>query len=163
MGSPDHRSLPNLLSDREDRLVELLAAGTEADIAFALSGYPAETSAYHLLSTPRISRAIEWRMKQAIKTVLAPRALRYLSDALDDEAISPRIRAAIARDLIEKAGIIAPRAAIQEQSQKTLAEMSPGELADIVSKLETELASRAKDVSAPNAPAVDGHVAAIEH
>lgn len=153
------RNLPNVLSEREDKFVELVAGGMKHELAYEVSGYREDQgAASNLASTPRIARAIEWRMRSALRTRIAPKALKILETIADDETISPKLRAAVAKDLIEKAGIIAPRAAVQEQSQKTLAEMSPGELADIVSKLETELAGRAKDVSAPNAPVSDSEV-----
>jgi hypothetical protein len=142
------------LTAREDEFVELMCEGLSPGDAASGAGYPAR-SYIDLLQSPRITRRIEWRMRSVIRNDLAPKAIRLLGRLVDDEAAPARVRVQAARFILDRAGYVPPKAADVEVNDKSIAAMPADELSALVNKLEGELASRAKDVSAPNAAVHD--------
>lgn len=140
--------------ERQRKFIECLATGAGLDLSAAAAGYePFE--AQTLLQTPRISRLVELRVRSALQNDYAPRAIKFLADLADDAKAPLKERRQAAQFVLERAGYVAPRAQIQEAAEKSISAMSAEELASLVEKLEQERASRAKDVSAPNAQAMD--------
>ena len=145
---------PAKLDERQQKFVECLATGMGLALSSAAAGYdPLEAQA--LLQTPRISRLVELRVRSALHNDYAPKAMAFLAELASDKAAPLKERRQAAQFVLERAGYVAPRAQIQEAAEKSISAMSAEELASLVEKLEQERASRAKDVSAPNAQALD--------
>lgn len=146
------------LTNSQETFVELLAAGVGRDLAAAGAGY-GQCAAYSMLNTPAVTQAIARRMRATLQNDAAPLAIKVLMQLTRDETVHAAIRRSAARDLLDRAGYVPPKAADADVSDKSIAAMPADELAALVNKLEGELASRAKDVSAPNAPAIDDELA----
>lgn len=143
---------------RQKILIRELAKGTRYEEAIAMAGYTDPANAYHALSVPAVAKAIERGVRERLATVYGPKAMGVLYDLTIDERAHPAIRRAAAKDLVSLAGYVAPKAPDALGDDKSISSMSADELAQLVSKMEGELASRAKDVSAPNAPEVDSEL-----
>lgn len=148
------------LNNQQTTFVELLAQGLGKDVAAVGAGYTPGSSAVHLLlQSPHVTRAVERRMRSVLVNDAAPLALRVLQEVAGDEKVHPAIRRAAARDLLDRAGYVPPKAVSQELGDKSIATMTAEELAELVNKMEGELASRAKDVSAPDGEPIDDELA----
>lgn len=134
--------------------MELLAAGLGRDLAAAGAGYGV-CAAYSMLQTPAVTQALSRRMRATLQNDAAPLAIKVLMELTRDETVHAAIRRSAARDLLDRAGYVPPKALEADVNDKSIAAMPADELAALVNKLEGELASRAKDVSAPNAPGLD--------
>jgi hypothetical protein len=147
-------NVPAKLPQKLEKLIECLADGIGVPLSAEASGYSI-AEAYELLQSPRVSRLVEYRARSALRNDYAPRALKFLGELAADEAAPLKERRQAAQFVLERAGYVAPRAQIAEAAEKSISAMSAEELASLVEKLEQERASRAKDVSAPNAQALD--------
>lgn len=141
-------------NEKLDKFVELLAEGAGLHVSAAASGYDIK-DAWALYQTPRISRLVENRVKSVLRNDMAPRAFAYLDALVRNDKAADKDRRPAAQFILERAGYVAPRAQVQEAAEKSISAMSAEELASLVEKLEQERSSRAKDVSAPNAQAID--------
>lgn len=142
------------LDERQDKFIECLATGLGLDLSASAAGYEL-FEAHALLQTPRISRLVENRVKAVLRNDMAPRAVAFLDSLVQNKKASNHDRRAAAQFILERAGYVAPRAQVAEAAEKSISAMSADELASLVEKLEAERASRAKDVSAPNAQELD--------
>jgi phage terminase small subunit len=115
-------------------------------------GYPESSAAqrgYELLHTAHVLAAIHTAARRRL-VADAPTSIRVLQP-LRDNAASEKVRAEAARTLLDRAGMIAPRAAAPETKRDlSLHEMSIDDLRNLAGKLEAELSGRAKDVSSAN-------------
>lgn len=145
----------NYDADRQRVFIRELAQGSTQDDAAAAAGYSDTTTLWNLLNSPAVAREVEKGVRAHLQTVYGPRSMRILYDLAHDEKTHPAIRRAAAKDLIGVAGYVPPKAADGLTNDKSIAAMPAEELAALVNKLEGELASRAKDVSAPNAQVLD--------
>ena len=128
--------------------------GTQAAIACGFPKSSASQRAYELLHTPHVLAAISTAARRRLISD-APTSIRVLQ-YLRDNATSEKVRVEAARTLLDRAGLIAPRAAAPDTSREvSLHEMSLADLRELAEKLESELAGRARDVGAPLAPAVE--------
>jgi hypothetical protein len=141
-------------NEKLDKFVECLADGAGLHVSAAAAGYDLQ-DAWALYQTPRVSRLVEYRVRSVLRNEHAPRAMAFLGKLAADEAAPLKERRQAAQFVLERAGYVAPRAQVQEAAEKSISAMSAEELASLVEKLEQERASRAKDVSAPNAQALD--------
>lgn len=148
------------LTNQQQTFVELLSQGLGKDVAAVGAGYvPGSSAVVLLLQSPHVTRAVERRMRSVLVNDAAPLALRVLQEVAANAEVHPAIRRAAARDLLDRAGYVPPKAASQELADKSIATMSADELAALVNKMEGELAARAKDVSAPDGAPIDDELA----
>jgi hypothetical protein len=85
----------------------------------------------------------------------AAKSNRLLQAVVEDTSADLRLRVVCARDILNRAGHIAPKAvAAGSTAAKPLNEMSMTELRELADKLEDELSGRAKDVSSATAAPV---------
>lgn len=127
---------------------------TQAAIA---AGYPenrAEAAGYALLRTAPVLAAIQADARRYLISDVGA-SIRTLQ-LLRDKATSEKVRADAARTLLDRAGLIAPRAVAENKGNDlSLHEMSLTDLRGLADKLEGELATRAKPVSSVNAAQLD--------
>lgn len=75
-------------------------------------------------------------------------ALNLILSLVGDKLAHPKLRFEAARDLLSRAGHVAPRAVAESQAHAAaLHEMTLGDLRTLADRLESEIADRAKDVS----------------
>lgn len=152
------------LTEQHKRFVTFVVSGHPIQAAGRLAGY-GETGGYPLAKRPEIAAAIHAGIMAALVTEDAPASLRVLRSIRDDEKAPPKVRSDIALRMLGLAGV-APPTKGERGETKALADMTPGELRAYVDrnqaeveKLEAEIVSRAKDVSAPHSapiqPATD--------
>jgi hypothetical protein len=144
------------LTDMQAAFVRETVKGRLPDDAARAAGYNMTHPdiAYRLLQNPGVALAIRFEVNRLLTVEALPLAYNVLKDLAKDPKVPPAVRRACARDLIDRAGFVAPKAqAFEGQGEKPLSEMSSEELRALVDKLESELAGRAVDVSdPPNAP-----------
>lgn len=130
--------------------VDRLAEGCDKSEAIIKAGYKdekPEREAWRLLQQPQILAALQIQVARRL-AVGAAVARKVLHDIMVDESVDKRLRAACAKDLLNRAGFIAPKAQEARKGAETpLNEMSTTELRALADKLEGEIAGRAKEVS----------------
>lgn len=114
------------------------------------------SNAYKWLRRPAVLAAIREETQRRLVADHGPAALGVLRKLLDDEQTPVRTRAEIGVRLASMAGYAA-REGGKDQYSKPLSEMTPDEMRALIDanqaeidKLEAELASQAKQVSAPD-------------
>ena len=147
------------LTDKQAEFVRFHAQGMNATQAAVASGYPEASAAqrgYELLHTPHVLAAIHTAARRRLVSD-APNSIRVL-EFLRDNAESEKVRAEAARTLLDRAGLIAPRAAAPDsKGNLTLHELSLDELRDLANKLQTEMATRPGDAKVVNAQSARAH------
>jgi hypothetical protein len=146
----------NGLTEKQLSFVRHTGRGIEPADAVKLSGFtgadPAGT-AWALLRTPHVLRAIQVETARNLAEA-APMALDVVKRLAMGElgaANLPKVRLDAAKTLLDRAGMIAPKAKDADSSlDKQLNEMTVEELRALMSKLEGAIADQAKDVSAPS-------------
>jgi hypothetical protein len=144
-----------LLNDQQKRFVFLVSKrGLSFDAAALEAGY-SEQYGYELRKNPAIAAALHESIQLDLQTDLAPLAYRVAKTLLGDEDVSARVRADLSMKVLDRAGHITPSRK-ENAPQKALSEMTQSELLAFIErnqaeidKAEGELASQAKDVSAP--------------
>ena len=145
------------LSDRQATFVAAIIEGLSATAAAERAGYagPHHVVGWRLLRMPQVAAAVHGEIQRQLTTEDAPASLRVLRRIRDDETAPVRVRADIGLKLLQLAGHVAPSDR-NEAPGKQLQEMSAEELLAYIDRnqaeidrLEAELMSRAKDVSAP--------------
>lgn len=141
-------------TDKQKAFVRAIIAGRDKTDAAIDAGYSKDTAreiSWAMLQQPAIIAAIQVGVAKdlAIGAVVANRVLQ---DIAGDKTADPRLRVVCARDILNRAGHIAPKAVAQtSNAAKPLNEMSMGELRELADKLEGEISGRAKDVSSAKA------------
>lgn len=140
------------LSDQEAAFVRALSIeGRAPDDAALAAGFSDGAVGWQLLRRRRVAAAVHAEV-QRLLTIDAPVSLKVLRKLRDDEATPARTRADIGLKLLQMAGHGQDSAG--SKPDKPLNEMSSSELLeylkrnqDEINRLETELASRARDVT----------------
>ena len=142
--------LAKKFTEQQSTFVREIIAGGDVKEAAIKAGYSqdfANSSAYALLQQPAILAAVQIGVAKSL-ALDSPVARKTLRDIMVDETVDKRLRVACAKDLLNRAGFIAPKAVAAGNAGETpLNEMSTTELRALADKLEGELAGRAKDVS----------------
>jgi hypothetical protein len=137
------------LTPQEDRLAQLLASGAELTQALTLISYTLdEHKARKRIAEPIFMRAVERHMRYALHAELAPFALATLRSIAADTTVLAATRRAAARDILDRAGWIPPKASAQTPLDQSIASMTIDELAALVDRTEQELADRATVINA---------------
>jgi hypothetical protein len=127
---------------------------TDAAIKSGYSPVSAKQIAHEMLQQPQMLAAVQIATARHLASA-APASLKLLRDVVASEKYDPRLRVVCARDILNRAGHIAPKAvAAGSTAAKPLNEMSMTELRELADKLEDELSGRAKDVSSATAAPV---------
>lgn len=146
--------LAKTFTEQQQSFVALVSSGIDPTEAAAQSGYASNNGrvdAWRLMRQPAIVAAIHLEVARRL-ALGAPIALKFLQDTVQDSTVDKRLRAAIAKTLLDRAGYIPPRAAAPGNAGETpLNEMTMGELRTLADKLEGEIAGRAKPVSSASA------------
>ncbi|MTV13170.1 MULTISPECIES: hypothetical protein [Bradyrhizobium] len=143
------------ITEQQRELVRyIVVQGKSPEEAANLAGYHPK-SVYRTLRLPAVAAAVSESIQLDLAAVGAPLAYRVAKSLLQDEKVSARVRADLSMKVLDRAGHITPTRKDLVPQQKALAEMSREELAAFIErnqaeidKIEGELASRAKDVSA---------------
>jgi superfamily II DNA or RNA helicase len=145
----------NGLTELQMNFVQAVGRGLRPADAVAESGYQTGNPhqvAHHLLRTPSVMRAIQVETARQLAEA-APMALDVVKRLALGElgaANLPKVRLDAAKTLLDRAGMIAPKAKDADASlDKQLNEMSVEELRALMGRLEEAITSQAKDVSAP--------------
>jgi uncharacterized protein (UPF0147 family) len=140
------------LNDRQESFVKEILKGRVPADAYRAAGYSEESdhNANSLLHSPAIAAAIRFGITMRLTTEALPLAYNVLAELARDVAVPAAVRRAAARDLMDRAGFVAPKAidAASAGADKPLSEMSSDELRGLVDKLESELGARALPVNA---------------
>lgn len=139
------------MSAAEENFAIEFAAGGDAEKALNASGYDGidrKRQIQRYLRSARIALTIQIEMRRRI-VENAPMAMGVLESIAKDTSVSPKVRIDAAKTLLDRAGHIAPKAidSAKDTTNTPLHEMTTDELRTMASKLEEEIAGRAKDVS----------------
>lgn len=119
-------------------------------LAAERAGYAADsaqTEAHRLLQQPHILAGVQIMIAKRLASG-APMALNVLQELIQNPAMHPKLRLDAAKDWLNRAGHIAPKAVAAGQAGDVpLNEMTMTDLRALADKLEGEIAGRAKDVS----------------
>jgi phage terminase small subunit len=144
------------LNDQQAAFVRSMALTGNAALSVAEAGYKTMTPASvgaGLLRTPHVLAALQNEVRRRL-VASAPMALRVITEIVQNETVSPKVRLDGARILLERAGHVAPRPTPPADIGETpLHEMSTDELRSLAGRLEDEIAGRAKVVPGVMAPA----------
>lgn len=142
---------PLRLTEMQADYVRYLISGKSPEDAVIAAGYTADAyaTAYRLSRTPAVTAVMRSEINRLLVVEGLPLAYQTLLQLAKDSSVNPAVRRACARDLMDRAGIVPPKASAADPGgQKPLSEMSSDELRGLVDRLESELAGRAIDVSA---------------
>jgi phage terminase small subunit len=148
------------LSEKQAAFVQAFVDQGSGDYIAAAkaAGYTpsvAKTSHYRVTRSPQLLAAIHLEVSRRLQEG-APIALKVLTDLAGSAKTPEKIRLDAAKAILDRAGHIAPRArSLGDAGEKTLGEMSLDELKATQERLNSELAARAKTVSAPSGPIID--------
>ena len=140
------------ISNSQLSFVTTLIQTGSRSLATEAAGYGSQTStqAVNTLSSPAVMHAL--RMETSRKLLqYAPAALNVLLSIMKDKTAPKGVRVDAAKAVLDRSGFIAPRQGAQQGETKSLNEMTTADLRSFISAGESELAGRAKDVSAPEA------------
>jgi hypothetical protein len=130
------------LTDLQQRLViaytsdpDCVGKVKEAAIAAGYSPKTAHEIGRQALALPHVKAAIMRANYEQISGPAATKAVALLERVIDDESLQLRIRVDAAKTILDRAGLSAAKplqAAELDPFGKDLAEMTPGELAEVV-------------------------------
>lgn len=150
------------LTEQQTAFVHWVARkGLDTDEAARRVGYHPDYG-YQLIRKPAIAGAIHEILQIELVAVVAPSAFKVARRLMEDETVSARVRADIAFKFMDRAGHITPSNKAKG-AEKALSEMSRDEMLAYIDrntaeieKMESELAERAIDISAPVMPRNEG-------
>lgn len=147
--------MPNALAAREGltaqerEFVRAFVNGQSYSQAAITAGYPSKEAAangWRLLRTAHVLAAVHSEGRRLLVSE-APASIRTLI-WLREHAESEKVRESASRTLLDRAGLIAPRAVADSgRHEQALHEMGLGELRALADRLQSEIETRAKDVS----------------
>lgn len=129
-------------NDRQAKFVDLVVAGLSLREAARQVGY-AENGATTIAHLPAVRAAIMARVMNRLQTVHAPAATELLGRIMRDKDELTANRIKCAQLLMDRAGLVPPKAAEPEApNQKDAAEMTTREIEEFVAKAQAQLAQR---------------------
>lgn len=141
-------------NDRDDRLrvfAAHVAAGKKVGDAALSSGY-SFSHGFRLVERPDFVPMLRAALQRRLLVDGATVAIQTLIDIAADPETAKSVRVDAAKALVDRAGVVVNKRE-SGQADISLAEMSREQLLKLASFAESELATRAKRVSAPIAPA----------
>jgi hypothetical protein len=140
------------LTDMQEKYVDGILAGLRPADAMRAAGYSERMAKEPtlMLRSSIIAAAIKLAVTQRLLSEGLPLAYSVLCELARSPNEPGAVRRAAARDLMDRAGFVAPKAidAASAGADKPLSEMSSDELRGLVDKLESELGARALPVNA---------------
>ena len=136
----------NEFTDRQQEFItNLVRLGNNPTQSARLAGYKDQKqSAFNLVHSPKILARIQQERLQLFQSDLSIVAVQTLKEVMQDKQAPASARISACRSVLEIAGDFK---AGSREHDKSLAEMSPAELASIIDKLDVERARLAKDVT----------------
>lgn len=136
------------LTDKQARFALECARGTPPDIAATLAGYTdGSHSAWLLRNNPNVQAAIAAEVRKFLHTVAAPAAINLMYSFMIDDKKDDKLRLACAKTVADRAGFIAPKARDDKGlGEKSLVDMTAGEMKEMASRIQRELSERAVQV-----------------
>jgi len=136
----------NEFTDRQHEFVyNLVRLGNNPTQSARLAGYKdPKQSAFNLVHSPKIIARIQHERQKIFQSDLSIVAVQTLKEVMQDKEAPASARVSACRSVLEIAGDFKAGAS---GSDKSLAEMSPTELANVIDKLDIERARLAKDVT----------------
>ena len=134
------------LSDKQNDFIHgLVNLGLKQTESARRAGYnqPAQ-SAYNMMNSPGILSRIQQERLKIFQSDLSIVAVQTLKEVMQDKEAPASARISACRSVLEIAGDFK---AGSREHDKSLAEMSPSELASIIDKLDVERIRLAKDVT----------------
>lgn len=126
------------------------AVGNAAEAA-RLAGYSEKSAneiGYQLLQKPHVQQAIREANHKMICGTLAAKAVHVLLDIIQDETASPKLRLDASKTILDRTGIIAPKAPDSEPlMERELTEMSVPELEQFIRDQKAKMAAAAEGKS----------------
>jgi phage terminase small subunit len=123
------------------------AVGNRAEAARRAGYSPASASELgrQLLEKDHVRAAVDQALRDQIGADLAAQAIAVLREILEDEKAHPRLRLEASKTILDRAGMIAPKAEEPQRpgARKSLAEMSMEELNEFVRRGEEAMARAA--------------------
>ncbi len=149
--------LENGLTPMQHAFVSAIVKGSKPIDAASVAGFSdPHNDAWRLMRLPGVVAAVHLGVQRSLIED-APLSLAVLRTLRDDATTPHRVRADIGIKLLSLAGHVAPTTKSDGSPEKALSDMSPDELHAYIGRnqkeierLESELAARAKDVSAPH-------------
>lgn len=145
------------LTAMQEAFAREIVNGSDTVAAATKCGYADPVGdAWRAMRTPAVVSAIQFLLAQELCGRLAPLAFKFCRQVLEDEngdRFSPRIRADVAKTVIDRAGFTPPKQSVaQSPEDKAPEEMTESELRETCARLEAELAGRARDVTPVDSP-----------
>ena len=136
------------LTEKQTRFVDYYVSERKTQTEAArLTGYPVpRQSAWRLLQSPRILKAIHQERQKVYQTDLANLAVGALKQILIDKDAPAAARVSAVRTALELAGDIGPNLGNGSEGG-SLCEMTPGELSRLIERWEDERISMTKDIT----------------
>ena len=133
-------------SDKANNFIDAIIDGKNQAEAARVSGYahPAQAG-YMLMKSPKIVAKIQQERQRIFQTDLASVATSTLKEIMLDKDASSSSRIAGCRTVLEVCNLIGKHST-KDNDNRTLAEMTPQQLAGLISTLEDTKISLAKDV-----------------
>ena len=130
------------MNEKQAEFVRLVSSGLSLRGAARAVGY-APLGAGTLAQQPHIRAAIMARVQHRLQTVHAPAATELLARIMRDKEELTANRIKCAQLLMDRAGLVPPKAAEVEQANiKDAAEMTTREIEEFIAKAQGEIAAR---------------------
>lgn len=139
--------------ERLARFINHLSYGKSVSVAAIDSGYSAPTG-FRIVERPDFVPMLRAALQRRLLVDGATVAIQVLIDIAADPETAKSVRVDAAKALVDRAGVVVSKRE-SGQADISLAEMTREQLLRLASSAESELATRAKRVSAPIAPAPD--------
>jgi phage terminase small subunit len=136
----------NEFTDRQQEfIINLVRLGNNPTQSARLAGYKdPRQSAFNLVNSPKMCARIQQERLKIFQSDLSIVAVHTLKEVMQDKQAPASARVSACRSVLEIAGDFKAGA---KDTDKSLSDMSPSELASIIDKLDIERARVAKDVT----------------
>jgi phage terminase small subunit len=153
-----HQLATRQLTEMQTTFVRKMSETGDATESARRAGYRgsnAAAAAYDLMQLPHVLAALQIAVRRHLVTD-APMARRVTVEIAQNEDISPKVRLDAAKTLLDRAGHVAPRPRSEDdRTQTPLHEMTTDELRELATRLEGEIAGRAKEIAPTSSDVVD--------
>ena len=123
-----------------------IAAGQRTNLAAKNAGFSApKRDIARMMHSPEFAIYVSEAIRHRVKTSLAPEAMAVAEELLKNKDVSPRVRWDIAKTFLAVgAGLVAPKAADNEEAPKEISQMSGDDIMKLREQLQAEQSKRAE-------------------